>query len=101
MRQALDNLLLNAIQTSPAGPVIHVRLRQERHGVTIEIEDHGGGIPPEEMERIFELYHTTRPDGSGLGLPIALRIIEDHGGTLTLDSKVGQGTTARIYLPRV
>jgi signal transduction histidine kinase len=100
MGQAIGNLLLNAIQASPSGSAVQVRLLQDRHGVTIEIEDHGSGIPADDLERVFELYYTTRHDGSGLGLPIALRIIEDHGGSLSLDSRPGQGTTARIFLPQ-
>jgi signal transduction histidine kinase len=100
MGQAIGNLLLNAIQASPSGSAVQVRLLQDRHGVTIEIEDHGSGIPADDLERVFELYYTTRHDGSGLGLPIALRIIEDHGGMLSLDSRPGQGTTARIFLPQ-
>ena len=100
MRQAVGNLVLNAIQASPAGSTIRIRLHLDRRGVSIEVQDQGGGILEEDMERVFELYHTTRPDGSGLGLPIALRIIEDHDGALTLQSNPDQGTTARIFLPR-
>jgi signal transduction histidine kinase len=99
MGQAVGNLLLNAIQASPSSSAVQVRLLNDRRGVTIEIEDHGSGISPDDLERVFELYYTTRHDGSGLGLPIALRIIEDHGGSLSLDSRPGQGTTARIFLP--
>jgi signal transduction histidine kinase len=90
----------NAIQASPAGEAVRVELRGNRQGVTIEVRDAGPGIAAAELERVFELYYTTKPDGSGLGLPIALRIVEDHGGTLTLDSRPGHGATATIFLPR-
>ncbi len=100
MRQAVGNLLLNAIQASPPGSMIRVHLRHDRQGVTLEIQDQGKGIPADELERIFELYYTTRPEGSGLGLPIALRIVEDHGGTLNLQAQPDGGTTSRIFLPQ-
>jgi signal transduction histidine kinase len=100
LRQAVGNLLLNAIQASPPGSAIQVRLHKARQGVTIAVHDHGKGIPPDELERVFELYYTTRADGSGLGLPIAVRIIEDHGGSLQLESEAEGGTTATIVLPR-
>jgi signal transduction histidine kinase len=99
MRQAIGNLILNAIQASSPGSTIKVTLQPERRGIVIEIVDGGAGIAAEDLERVFELYHTSRPDGSGLGLPIALRIIEDHGGSLQLNSQPGHGTTARIFLP--
>ncbi len=91
MRQALGNLMLNAIQASPPDTPIKVTLRPERRGVVMEVEDRGAGIAAEDLERVFELYYTTRPDGSGLGLPIALRIIEDHGGILQIKSRPRPG----------
>ena len=100
MRQALGNLMLNAIQASPPDTPIKVTLRPERRGVVMEVEDRGAGIATDDLERVFELYYTTRPAGSGLGLPIALRIIEDHGGTLQIKSGPGKGTTAWVFLPR-
>jgi signal transduction histidine kinase len=99
MRQALGNLILNAIQASPPGSSIRVKLVPDRRGVVLEIADRGAGIAVEDLERVLELYYTTRADGSGLGLPIALRIIEDHGGSLGIQSKPEYGTTARIFLP--
>ncbi len=99
MRQAIGNLILNAIQASPPGSSIRVKLEPERRGVAIEIADRGAGIAAEDLERILELYYTTRADGSGLGLPIALRIIEDHGGSLQIRSRPGHGTTTRMFLP--
>ena len=99
LRQALGNLLLNAIQSSPPGETIQLRLQKQRHGVSIEVEDRGKGIPEKDLERVLEPYYTTRRDGSGLGLPIAQRIIEDHGGTLQLRSRSGKGTHAVLFLP--
>jgi signal transduction histidine kinase len=100
MRQAVGNLILNAIQSSSRDSTIKVALQPERRGIVIDIVDEGAGIAAEDLERVFELYYTSRPDGSGLGLPIALRIVEDHGGSLQLNSQPGHGTTARIFLPR-
>jgi signal transduction histidine kinase len=99
LRQALGNLLLNAIQSSPPGETIQLRLQKQRHGVSIEVQDRGQGIPEKDLERVLEPYYTTRRDGSGLGLPIAQRIIEDHGGTLQLRSQSGKGTHAVLSLP--
>lgn len=99
IRQALGNLILNAIQASPRESMIKVKVETGRRGVAIDITDHGTGMAAEELERVFEPYYTTRADGSGLGLPIALRIVEDHGGSLQMESRTGRGTTARVFLP--
>ncbi|HBD08429.1 MAG TPA: hypothetical protein DCZ69_09215, partial [Syntrophobacteraceae bacterium] len=99
IRQALGNLILNAIQGSPRESMIKVKVETGRRGVAIDITDHGTGMAAEELERVFEPYYTTRADGSGLGLPIALRIVEDHGGSLQMESLTGRGTTARVFLP--
>jgi signal transduction histidine kinase len=98
LQQALGNLLLNAIQFSPPGETVELRLQRQRQGVSIEVEDGGEGIAENDLDRVFEPYYTTRRDGSGLGLPIARRIIEDHGGTLTLHSRPGKGVRAMLSL---
>jgi signal transduction histidine kinase len=100
LRQAVGNLLLNAIQASSPGNTVHITLRNDRQGVTIAVRDEGQGISAAELERVMEPYYTTRAEGSGLGLAIALRIVEEHGGTLQLHSGLGPGATASIFLPR-
>jgi signal transduction histidine kinase len=69
--------------------------------LTIEFEDTGTGIAADELPRVGQPFYTTKQGGTGLGLTIASRIIERHGGTLTLDSAPGRGTTVRVGLPEV
>ena len=68
-------------------------------GVVVSIADTGGGIPQEQINRIFEPFYTTKKKGTGLGLMIVQRIVRDHGGRIDLESRVGKGTTFRIWLP--
>ena len=65
----------------------------------MSVSDTGGGIPHEQLNRIFEPFYTTKKKGSGLGLMIVQRIVRAHGGRIELDSRVGQGTTFKIWLP--
>jgi signal transduction histidine kinase len=67
--------------------------------VEIAISDSGVGIAPEVLERVFEPFFTTKRAGSGLGLPTVLRIVENHGGSLSLESQPGEGTSVRVRLP--
>ena len=67
--------------------------------IEIIIKDTGKGIPPEDLEKIFDPFYTTKPKGSGLGLGISKEIIENHGGSLKLESELGKGTTCIIDLP--
>ena len=66
----------------------------------ISVRDQGVGIPPETLDRIFDPFFTTKPQGSGLGLATVHRIVEEHGGSLRLESSVGTGTVVHIRLPR-
>jgi len=99
--QALLNLLLNAVQASEPGGTIEVRSSAANGAVTIEVEDHGCGIPEADLQRIFEPFFTTKPvgTGTGLGLAISYGIIRDHGGSIHVDSQVGQGSTFRVVIP--
>jgi signal transduction histidine kinase len=104
MSQVLWNLYLNAAQAMPGGGILRTRVALGRgpdggEAVVLEISDTGPGIPPEAERRLFEPFFTTKPDGTGLGLPIARRIVEEHGGTLTLGPGPAGGTLARIRLP--
>jgi len=100
-KQALINLLVNARQVQEGGGTVTVRTRIGTKGEAIlEVEDTGPGIEPDARDRIFDVFYSSRGGGTGLGLPIARRIVERHGGTIELDSVIGRGTTFRIRLPR-
>jgi signal transduction histidine kinase len=99
MQQALLSLLLNALQATPPGGAVQVTAEARSEEVRITIADQGSGIAPELLERIFDPYFTTKPEGTGLGLPIALRIIQAHDGTLDVRSIPGQGTTVDVHVP--
>src|SRR4051812_44418848 len=99
MKQALENLIKNAIQAMTKGGRLTLRTHQASEGVMVTIADTGGGIPQEKINRIFEPFYTTKKKGSGLGLMIVQRIIREHGGRIDLESRVQHGTTFRIWLP--
>jgi PAS domain S-box-containing protein len=100
LQQALLNLLTNAVEATTDGRVeIEARLT-ESGDVQIEVADTGTGIPPENIERIFDLYFTTKPEGTGLGLGLVHRIITEHGGRLDVQSQPGHGTRITLQLPR-
>lgn len=98
-KQVLLNLILNDIQSMPRGGLLTLEAKAARGNLDVTIADTGDGIPKEILPKIFEPYFTTKTRGSGLGLSIARRIIEAHGGSLTVDSTVGQGTRFRITVP--
>jgi signal transduction histidine kinase len=97
--RALTNLIDNAIRASAPGDTVEVRVREDGPHVVIEVVDRGCGIAPEDTHRVFDAFVTLRPGGNGLGLTISRQIVEQVGGTLELESVVGQGTTARMRLP--
>jgi signal transduction histidine kinase len=99
LRQALLNLVLNAIQASPRGSSVRMAVSGERDGVRIVVQDEGEGMTPEVLERIRKPYFTTRVGGTGLGVAVARGIIEQHGGRLEYASVVGRGTSVTLYLP--
>jgi signal transduction histidine kinase len=99
IKQVLLNLTLNALQAMTGGGTLTVRVNAASGGVVTEIRDTGPGIPPEIRERLFEPFFTTRDGGTGLGLPIALRIVEAHSGDLRIESEPGAGTTVAVWLP--
>jgi signal transduction histidine kinase len=99
LRQVLVNLVDNAADASTPGAQVTVRAGADGERVAIEVEDHGRGIAATDLPRIFDPFFTTRRGGSGLGLAIARNIIEGLGGTITIDSQLGTGTTVRIELP--
>jgi len=99
MRQVLVNLLLNAIQVSPQGRPVKLETGEENGSCWIRVTDQGPGIPPAERERVFEPFYSTRRGGTGLGLTVSRRIVEDLGGRLEFeDLPSGQGCCARAVL---
>jgi signal transduction histidine kinase len=104
IRQALLNLLLNAMQAMPQGGVMRVGVRREAQFAVVEVEDNGEGIPVELLPRIFELYFTTKPKGSGIGLATTYRILQMHGGAMDVRSNADpaaadRGTTFTLRVP--
>ena len=102
LHQAFLNILVNARQAMPHGGRLTVETRGHGgNGPSIEIRfsDTGTGIPSEHLRRIFQPFFTTKAQGTGLGLAIAARVIEEHGGRITVESAVGRGTTFTIALP--
>jgi signal transduction histidine kinase len=98
-KQALLNLVLNGCQAMPSGGVLKIRPRKAERRVELEIEDQGVGIPPDVQPRIFSLFFTTKPGGSGVGLAMAYRIIQLHNGSIDFSSELNHGTIFRIALP--
>lgn len=99
LKQVLVNLMKNAMQAMTGGGVLRVSTGAAGEEIWVSISDRGGGIPNEQINRIFEPFYTTKKKGSGLGLMIVQRIVRAHGGRIELDSRVGEGTTFRIWLP--
>ncbi len=104
--QVLHNLLINASQAMPSGGLIYIRASNRtveapvpRREVEIEIQDQGTGIPEDELHRVFEPYFTTKANGFGIGLATCFSIIQKHHGKLSVESKIGAGSTFRIRLP--
>jgi signal transduction histidine kinase len=100
LKVALSNLLQNALQASGPGQDVEMRIEGHPGAVKIWITDHGSGIPPQNLESIFNPFFTTKPQGVGLGLPIVAKIVDEHQGRIEVKSEVGKGTTFEIELPR-
>jgi signal transduction histidine kinase len=99
LRQALLNLVQNACQAMPAGGVVTMSARVESQMLCLEVADEGVGIAPEDVEQMFALYYTTRPEGTGIGLSIVYRIVQMHDGTIDVRSEIGKGTIMTVRLP--
>jgi signal transduction histidine kinase len=96
---ALTNLVQNAIQASGPGQEVEVRVERAASAITIWVMDQGQGIPPQNLESIFNPFFTTKPQGVGLGLPIVAKIMDEHQGRIQVFSEVGKGTKFEIVLP--
>ena len=99
LMEALRNIVQNAIDAMPKGGVLTLASALVDGFVELSILDTGEGIAAEHLDNIFQLYFTTKEDGNGVGLPLALRAVDLHGGTLDVESKVNEGTSVRIRLP--
>jgi len=101
--QVFVNLITNACHALKPGGTVELITRPEDGFVRVDVRDNGSGIDPEQLDRIFEPFFTTKPDGrgTGLGLSIVQGIVEKHGGHISVDSRLGQGTTFTLRLPRM
>jgi signal transduction histidine kinase len=101
LRQAILNLALNACQAMPDGGTLRIACEAARgRRVKVVVADTGVGIKPEHLQRIFDLYFTTKPQGSGIGLSMVYRTVQMHDGEIEVQSTPGKGTTFAILLPR-
>ncbi|MFN0111286.1 MAG: sensor histidine kinase [Blastocatellia bacterium] len=100
LKQAILNIIINGCQVMPSGGKLHVETgNDDEEHVFISITDHGPGIPEDARDKIFNLYYTTKPKGSGIGLAQAFRAVQLHNGRIKVESEVGAGTCFRIILP--
>jgi signal transduction histidine kinase len=99
LKQALLNVAANGIEAMNRGGRLRVKVEQSGEEVAISVSDQGPGIPPELQEKIFNLYFTTKPKGSGIGLAMTFRIVQLHNGSIDFTTQPGQGTTFRLRFP--
>jgi signal transduction histidine kinase len=99
LKQAVLNLVYNAIEAMPGGGRLTMGLERRGDIAEISVSDTGQGIKPEHRARIFQLFFTTRPGGSGIGLASAFKTVQLHEGSIDFESEAGRGTTFRIELP--
>jgi hypothetical protein len=99
IKQALLNLVLNGCQAMPQGGELTITPHATPNSVELEITDTGVGIPPDAQKKIFSLFYTTKPGGTGVGLAMAFRVVQLHNGTIDFSSEVNRGTTFRVTLP--
>ncbi|MGI8451592.1 MAG: sensor histidine kinase [Streptosporangiaceae bacterium] len=105
LRQAVGNLVSNALRHTPSGGSVTIGCRQDRDQAVIEVADTGSGISPHDLPRIFDRFwraeksRSRRTGGSGLGLPITRQLVEAHGGTITAASVPGESTVFTVRLP--
>jgi signal transduction histidine kinase len=99
LRQAIANLIANAEQAMPGGGQVTLAVRRADEGVEITVSDEGVGIAPDVQSRVFDLYFTTKEDGSGIGLAVVQQVVQLHGGRVRLRSSPGEGTSITLQLP--
>jgi signal transduction histidine kinase len=102
LREAIRNIVANAIEAMPEGGTLTLRTSADGDGyIEMAVGDTGPGVPAEDLERVFQLYYTTKDGGTGLGLPMAARAIDLHGGTVRIESQSGQGAIVTLRLPAI
>ena len=100
LKQVLLNLILNAVEANPGGRVeISVGFDRPGDALLLRVRDHGAGIPPAQLDKVFDLFFTTKAQGSGMGLAISSKIVQDHGGTIAATNAAGGGALFEVRLP--
>ena len=99
LKQAFYNLIKNAVQAMPQGGTLSISCSADERSVYVDVLDQGQGIRPEDARQLFTPFFTTKANGNGLGLMVVERIVRDHGGRLSFESKVGEGTRFRLAFP--
>ena len=99
LRQVLDNLLRNAIDATPPGGRVTLSAEWTPRHLVFEVRDTGSGIAADVLPKIFDLYFTTKPQGTGIGLAVSQQIVAAHGGRIDVESRPGRGTVMRVVLP--
>lgn len=99
LKQVILNLFINAQQAMNEGGELIIKTERHKKDAVVRITDTGRGIDPDKLPNIFNAYYSSRPQGTGLGLPTAKKIVEAHNGTITVDSEPGKGTSFTIRLP--
>ena len=100
LKTCFSNLAINAVQAMTEGGALTLRFSPQTDSILFEVEDNGPGIAPDVLAQIFEPYFSTKETGIGLGLALTRKLIEDHGGQITVRSEVGKGTVFTVILPR-
>jgi signal transduction histidine kinase len=99
MKQAILNVVINGVQAMPHGGLLTISAQRDNGAIVAEVRDQGGGIPQDMRDKIFELYFTTKKDGSGIGLAQTYQILQWHYGSVDFESAEGTGTTFRFHIP--
>ena len=99
LKQAFYNLIKNAVQAMPQGGTLSISCSSDEHSVYVDVMDQGSGIRQEDARQLFTPFFTTKAKGNGLGLMVVERIVRDHGGRLSFESRVGEGTRFRLTFP--
>ena len=99
IKQVFWNLARNAVQAMPAGGTLRVSTAIENNSYNIVFSDSGRGMTPRDLQRLFQPFRTNFPTGTGLGMAISYRIVQEHGGRIEVSSREGQGTAITLALP--
>jgi signal transduction histidine kinase len=100
VKQVFFNIIKNAFQAMEDGGILKISIQKQDRFVSTIFEDNGPGIDPEHLGAIYEPYHTTKPEGTGLGMMIVQRIMRDHGGEIEINSEPSRGTRLILRFPR-